>query len=56
MTTGCPENAANSFFARMARGEIEDVAETRKQLLTYCKTDTLVMVRLHEVLASMVAA
>ena len=46
---------ATTVLARMARGEIEDVAETRKQLLAYCKTDTLVMVRLHEVLADMAA-
>ena len=46
---------ATTVFARMASGEIEDVAETRKQLLAYCKTDTLVMVKLHEVLADMAA-
>ena len=46
---------AIAVFARMARGEITDVAETRKHLLAYCKTDTLVMVRLHESLAGMVA-
>ena len=43
------------YTARMARGEIEDVAEARGQLLAYCKTDTLVMVRLHEILADMAA-
>ena len=31
----------------------KDVA--RRQLLAYCKTDTLVMVRLHEILADMAA-
>ena len=46
---------AIAIFARMARGEIEDVAEARGQLLAYCKTDTLVMVRLHEILAAMAA-
>ena len=46
---------AIAVFARMAREEITDVAEARKQLLAYCRTDTLVMVRLHEILAGMVA-
>ena len=46
---------ASAVYARMARGEIEDVAEARGQLLAYCKTDTLVMVRLHEILADMAA-
>ena len=36
-----------------ARGEIENVAKARKSLLAYCKTDTLVMVKLHEVLVRM---
>ena len=44
---------ASAVYARMARGEIKDVA--RRQLLAYCKTDTLVMVRLHEILADMAA-
>ena len=44
---------AIAMFARMARGEIEDVAEARKHLLAYCETDTLVMVKLHEILAKM---
>ncbi len=44
-------------FARMARGEIagEDVAATRRQLLDYCKLDTLAMVRLHDVLDELAA-
>ena len=46
---------AIAVFARMARGEIDDVAAARRQLLAYCKTDTLVMVRLHEILAAMAA-
>ena len=46
---------AMAVFARMARGEIEPVAEARAQLLAYCRTDTLVMVRLHDILAGMVA-
>jgi len=43
-------------FARIARGEIAGVAvaETRDQLLEYCKLDTLGMVRLHEVTSDMV--
>ena len=48
------ENAV-ALFARMARGEIEAVAEAREHLLAYCKTDTLVMVRLHKILADMAA-
>ena len=44
---------AIAMFARMARGEIENVAEARKQLLVYCETDTLVMVKLHEILVGM---
>ena len=44
---------AVAMFARMARGEIEDVAEARKHLLAYCETDTFVMVKLHEILAGM---
>ena len=43
-------DAAMSEFARMARGEIADVARTRQNLLEYCKQDTLVMVRLHQAL------
>ena len=46
---------ASAVYARMARGEIEDVAEARGQLLAYCKTDTLVMVKLHDILAGMAA-
>ena len=43
-------DAAMSEFARMARGEIVDLAQTREDLLEYCKQDTLVMVRLHQAL------
>ena len=46
-------SAAITLFARMARGEVQDVASARRDLLVYCETDTLVMVRLHEILASM---
>ena len=46
---------ASAVYARMARGEIEDVSEARRQLLDYCKIDTLAMVRLHKVLADMAA-
>lgn len=44
-------------FAKMARGEIvgDDVATTRRQLLEYCKQDTLAMVRLHEALVRLAA-
>ena len=45
--------AAIRLFARMARGQVEDIEGARRDLLAYCKTDTLVMVRLHEVLAGM---
>ena len=44
---------ALAMFARMARGEIEDVAEARKHILAYCETDTFVMVKLDEILAAM---
>lgn len=44
---------ASALFARMVRGEIENVAKARESLLAYCKTDTLVMVKLHEVLVRM---
>lgn len=42
-------------FARMALGEIigDDVEATRRELLDYCKLDTLAMVRLHEKLVEM---
>jgi predicted RecB family nuclease len=45
-------DTAITRFARMARGEVSDevVEVTRQQLLDYCKTDTLAMVRVHEVL------
>ena len=46
-------SAAITLFARMARDEVKDVAGARRDLLAYCKTDTLVMVRLHEILARM---
>ena len=49
-------SAAIALFAQMARGEVEDVDEARRNLLAYCRTDTLVMVRLHEILAGMAAA
>ena len=41
-------SAAIALFAQMARGEVEDVDEARRNLLAYCRTDTLVMVRLHD--------
>ncbi len=39
-------------FARMARGDVsaEQIPQIRQELLDYCKTDTLAMVRLHETL------
>jgi hypothetical protein len=45
-------------FARMARGEIvgSDVEVTRRDLLDYCKVDTLAMVRLHERLQEMASS
>ncbi len=45
-------DTAIARFARMARGTItgDAVDVTRKQLLDYCKLDTLAMVRLHEAL------
>ena len=46
-------SAAVTLFARMARGEVEDTTGARRDLLAYCRTDTLVMVRLHEILAGM---
>ena len=49
-------SAAIAVFAQMARGEVEDVDEARRNLLAYCRTDTFVMVRLHEILAGMAAA
>ena len=45
--------AAIRLFAQMARGEVEDVEGARRNLLAYCETDTLVMVKLHEVLEEM---
>ena len=50
-------DTAITRFARMARGEIvgDDVAVVRQQLLDYCRTDTLAMVRLHEVLGRLAA-
>jgi hypothetical protein len=48
-------DTAITRFARMARGEIvgDDVSITRKQLLEYCKLDTLAMVKLHEALVQL---
>ena len=48
--------AAIALFAQMARGQVEDVDEARRNLLVYCKTDTLVMVRLHKIVAMMATA
>ncbi|MEA3488054.1 MAG: DUF2779 domain-containing protein, partial [Euryarchaeota archaeon] len=47
---------AMSVFALMAFGKYEkDEAETlKKQLLVYCKQDTLAMVKLHEQLVAYV--
>ena len=44
---------AIALFARMARGELADVTAARQQLLAYCKMDTCVMVKLHEILLPM---
>ena len=49
-------SAAIAMFAQMARGEVEDVDEARRNLFAYCKTDTLVMVRLHGIVARMATA
>ncbi len=48
-------DTAITRFARMARGEIKgsDIELTRRQLLEYCKLDTLAMLRLHETLHAM---
>jgi len=48
-------DTAITRFARMARGEITaDAMEvTRRQLLEYCRMDTLAMVRLHETLCKL---
>ena len=46
----------SAAIAQMARGKVEDVDEARRNLLAYCKTDTLVMVRLHEIMARMATA
>jgi hypothetical protein len=48
-------DTAITRFARMARREITgaDLEPTRRQLLEYCKLDTLAMVRLHEKLHAM---
>ncbi len=45
-------------FARMARGEIsgDAVEASRRDLLDYCKLDTLAMVRIHEALIGLSAA
>jgi len=48
-------DTAITRFARMARGEIsgDAVLTTRKELLNYCRMDTLAMVRLHERLSEL---
>ena len=46
-------DTAIAIFAKMARNEIGDIEEARTNLLTYCETDTLVMVRLHDNLVSL---
>ena len=46
-------DTAMATFAKMARNEIGDIEKARKNLLTYCETDTLVMVRLHDKLAEL---
>jgi hypothetical protein len=50
-------DTAITRFARMARGEIsgDGVEVTRRQLLNYCRLDTLAMVRLHETLGQLAA-
>jgi hypothetical protein len=51
-------DTAIARFARMARGESSDadIPVIRRQLLDYCKLDTLAMVRLHEVLIGLTGA
>ncbi len=48
-------DTAITRFARMARGEITGtrIETARRQLLEYCKLDTLAMLRLHEALHTM---
>ena len=46
-------DTAISIFAKMARNEISAIEEARQNLLAYCETDTLVMVKLHEMLANL---
>lgn len=46
-------DTAISTFAKMARNEISDIEQARKNLLEYCETDTFVMVRLHDELATL---
>ncbi len=48
---------AVALFARMAKGEItgDAVAQVRRDLLDYCRMDTLAMVHLHEALWSLCA-
>ena len=46
-------DTAISIFAKMARNEIGDIEEARRNLLAYCETDTLVMVKLHETLTTL---
>ncbi|MCB4791070.1 MAG: DUF2779 domain-containing protein [Elusimicrobia bacterium] len=48
--------SAAVLFAYMAMGKISDaneIAQIRKNLLTYCKRDTWAMVKLHEVLSNL---
>jgi predicted RecB family nuclease len=54
----CDGEMAVTQFARMARGEIvgDDIEITRRQLLEYCKVDTLAMVRLHEKLLELASS
>ena len=49
---------AIAAFARMMLGEVPDaeIEQVRADLLAYCETDTLAMVRLHEFLAKIKAA
>ena len=46
---------ASAMFYRMAVGEVSGVEadRVRQDLLTYCKLDTMAMVRLHDALATL---
>ena len=47
---------AAALFAKMAKGQITDpkkIAQIRKDLLLYCKRNTLAMVKLHEKLLAL---